>query len=163
MSDVPIRPTRLVVVLGATLISTSPLSVFLFLMALVVSEYVIYPTATMATALISALMAGWATNLLAGDGRRTILSAVLIRNAVCAIPLAVASIFIAGSLSRPIWLIAIVIAYCGVTATVFAVRHRTAEAYTAGDGGYTLGWLLGIAVGVGLIIFVASLAGLAGA
>ncbi|GEM_PF-2629741 len=160
---VPNRTLRVLVVLGVTLIGTSPFAVFLFIMGLVAAEEVIYPTATLATGAISALIASWAANLFAVDERRTDLARVVTHNVMWAIPMAVTTIFLPPYLDSPMWLIAGVIAYCGVIATILAFRRRTDEADAAADGQLTVGWLLGTAVGFGLVIFVASLFGLTGA
>jgi hypothetical protein len=154
---------RFLTVTLITLVGTTPLAVFLFVMSLVVSENVIYPAATLATAAIAALAAGWAATSLAGDEKRTDLGGVVLRNLVLAAVPAVAAAFVASSLDRSIWLISITLVYTSLTASLLAFRYRTNEATTVQDGKVTINWLVGTVVGVGVIIFVASLFGLTGA
>jgi hypothetical protein len=153
---------RFLAVLAITLIVTTPLAIFFFLMGLVVSESVIYPTATLATAAISAVAASWAASSLSVGEERTNLAAVAVRNLAWAVVPAVASIFLASSIDRSIMLIAAVIGYTSVTASILATRHRTVVS-TADYGKLTVSWLVGTMVGVGVVMFVASLFGLAGA
>jgi hypothetical protein len=153
---------RFLAVLAITLIVTTPLAIFFFLMGLVVSESVIYPTATLATAAISAVAASWAASSLSVGEERTNLAAVAVRNLFWAAVPAVASIFFASSIDRSILLIVAVIGYTSVTASILATRHRTAVS-TADYGKLTVSWLVGTMVGVGVVMFVASLFGLAGA
>jgi hypothetical protein len=150
-------------VLTITTVATTPIAVFLFVMGLVVAEAVIYPAATFGTAVISALVASWAATGIAGDDARTDLNAVVVRNLIWAVPPAVASIFLAVSLNRAVWLVIGVLLYTSLTATIFSFRHRTTGTSTATDGARTVGWFLGTVVAVGVTIFVASLFGLTGA
>jgi hypothetical protein len=85
-----------------------------------------------------------------------------VRNLFWAAVPAVASIFFASSIDRSILLIVAVIGYTSVTASILATRHRTAVS-TADYGKLTVSWLVGTMVGVGVVMFVASLFGLAGA
>jgi hypothetical protein len=159
----PNRFLRFLAVFAITLIGTTPLAVFLFVMGLVVAESVIYPFATLATAAIASVIAAWVTNSLVGDEDRTDLRAVVPRNLAWGILPAVASIFLAASLNRSVWLIGTVLVYTSVTASLLSFRHRTAEASMVTDGKLTVGWLVGAVVAVGIVIFVASLFGLTGA
>jgi len=164
MSDKePNRFLRFLAVFSITLIGTTPFAIFLFVLGLVVSESVIYPVAALATAAIAAVIASWVANSLAGDEDRTDIQAAVLRNLAWGVLPAVASVFLAASLDRSVWLIAIVLVYTSVTASLLAFRHRTGEASTVGDGALTVGWLVGTIVSVGLVIFVASLFGLTGA
>jgi hypothetical protein len=88
---------------------------------------------------------------------------VVPRNLAWGILPAVASIFLAASLNRSVWLIGTVLVYTSVTASLLSFRHRTAEASMVTDGKLTVGWLVGAVVAVGIVIFVASLFGLTGA
>lgn len=164
MSDKePNRFLRFLAAFSITLIGTTPFAIFLFVLGLVVTESVIYPVAALATAAIAAVIASWVANSLAGDEDRTDIQAAVVRNLAWGVLPAVASIFLAASLDRSVWLIAIVLIYTSVTASLLAFRHRTGEASTVGDGALTVGWLVGTVVSVGLVIFVASLFGLTGA
>ncbi|MGH8914964.1 MAG: hypothetical protein ACRDZM_10670 [Acidimicrobiia bacterium] len=154
---------RFLAVTAITIIGATPFAVFMFVMGLVVAESVIYPVATLATAAVGALVAGWVANSLAGDEERTDLRATVVRNLAWAVIPAVASIFLASTLDKSVWLIAIVLAYTSATAAILALRHRTTDATTPGDGQLTVGWLVGTVVAVGMVIFVASLFGLTGA
>ena len=68
-----------------TVVVSAPVTLFLFVLGLVVVEFVIFPIATLATAVIAALVAGWAAGRLAGDGYRTDIGAVAWRNLAWAI------------------------------------------------------------------------------
>ncbi len=159
----PKRFLRFLAVFAITLIGTTPFAVFFFVMGLVVTESVIYPVATLATAAIASVIAAWVANSLAGDEDRTDLPAVVPRNLAWGVLPAVASVFLASSLDRSIWLISVVLLYTSVTASLLAFRYRTTEASLIVDGKLTVGWLVGTVVAVGLVIFVASLFGLTGA
>ena len=150
-------------VAAIALLVTTPLAVFLFVMGLVVSENIIYPAAALATAALAALAAGWAANSLTHDEKRTDLAAVVVRNLVLGLLPAGAAVFLASSLDRSVWLIALTLVYCCATASVLAFRYRSDEATAVQDGKLTVNWLIGTVVGVGVIIFVASLFGLTGA
>jgi hypothetical protein len=150
-------------VAAIALLVTTPLAVFLYVMGLVVSENIIYPAAALATAAIAALAAGWAANSLTHDESRTDLATVVVRNLVLGVLPAGAAAFLATSLDRSVWLIALTLVYCSATASVLAFRHRSGEATAVQDGKLTVNWLVGTVVGVGVIIFVASLFGLTGA
>ena len=63
-----------------TVVVSAPFALFLVVLGLVVVEFVIFPTATLATGVIAALVAGWAASKLAGDGYRTDIGAVAWRN-----------------------------------------------------------------------------------
>lgn len=154
---------RFLAVLAITLIVTTPLAIFFFVMGLVVSESVMYPTATLAAAAISAVVASWAANSLSVGEDRTNLAAVAVRNLCWGVVPAVASIFLASSIDRSIALIAAVIGYTSFIASILATRHRTGGVSTADYGKLTVSWLVGTMVGVGVVMFVASLFGLAGA
>jgi hypothetical protein len=155
--------SRFLSVFSLAVVGTAPFAVFLFVMGLVVTERVIYPTASLASSVVAALFAGWAANGVVGDGKRTDLTKVVTRNLLLGLPPAIASILLASAVARAIWLLGAVLAYTCITATILAVRHRSGEATVSGDGQATVGWLLGAVVGVGLVIFVASLFGLTGA
>lgn len=159
----PNRFLRFLAVFAVTLIGTTPFAAFLFVMGLVVTESVIYPVATLATAAIASVIAAWVTNSLVGDKDRTDLHAVVPRNLAWGVLPAVASIFLASSLNRSVWLIATVLIYTSITASLLAFRHRTTEASMVADGKLTVSWLVGAVVAVGIVIFVASLFSLTGA
>jgi hypothetical protein len=159
----PNRFLRFLAVFAITTIGTTPFAVFLFVMGLVVAENVIYPVATLATAAIASVIAAWVTNSIVGDEDRTDLRAVVPWNLAWAVLPAVATIFVASSLNRSIWLIATVLLYTSLTASLLAFRHRTTEASMVADGKLTVSWLVGAVVAVGIVIFVASLFGLTGA
>lgn len=155
--------TRFLSILSASVLATAPFTVFLFVMGLVVAEVVIYPAATLATAVIAGLFGGWAGSSVIGDGKRTDLNAVVIRNLALGVLPATAAGLLAAQVARAIWLIGAVLVFTSLTATFLTFRYRTETATVASDGGLTISWLLGSVVGVGLVIFVASLFGLTGA
>jgi hypothetical protein len=154
---------RFLPVFSLALIGTTPFAVFLFVMGLVVTEYVIYPAASLATAVIAGLFAGWAASGVGGDGKRADLSRVVVLNLILGVVPAVASALLAAAVARVVWLIAGVIVFTSFTGSILALRYRTEEATVASDGSTTVGWLLGAVVGVGVVIFVASLFGMTGA
>ncbi|HEY7469229.1 MAG TPA: hypothetical protein VIC07_06845 [Acidimicrobiia bacterium] len=164
MSEVKTRRiTRFLAVLTISMIGTAPFAMFFYVMGLVVAEQVIYPTAALATSVVAGLVAGWAGNGIAGDDDRTDLNRVVTRNLILGVIPAVVSGLLAVSLNRAIWLIIGVVAFTSLTATWMCFRYRTSQSSAAVDGGATVLWFVGTVVGVGLVIFVASLFGLTGA
>jgi len=154
---------RFLAVFAVTVVVTAPIAVFLFVMVLVVDDQVIFPTATLATAAIASLVASWAASSLATNEKRTHLAAVAVRNLLWGVVPAVVAFFLGSSLDRSVVLIAAVIVYTALTGTVLATRHLSGEATAAEDGKLTVSWLVGTVVGVGVVIFIASLFGLTGA
>lgn len=148
--------TTFVIALGAAL--------FLFSLGLIVVEAVIWPTATLATsvvaALVASLLADWAHN----DGTRTWISEAARRSLAWAlIPALVILLFplLIGQL-RLIWWIAAVATYATIAGTFFASRMRATEQEHSRLRTSLL-WLGGTIGAVIVIIFVASLFGLTGA
>ncbi len=154
---------RFLPVFALALIGTTPFAVFLFVMGLVVAEYVIYPAASLATAVIAGLFAGWAASGVAEDGKRADLTRVAIWNLTLGVVPAVGSVVLASAVARAVWLIGGVIVFTSLTGSILALICRTEDATVASDGSTTVGWLLGAVVSVGVVIFVASLFGLTGA
>ncbi len=154
---------RFLPVFALTLIGTTPFAVFLFVMGLVVAEYVIYPTASLATAVIAGLFAGWAASGVSEDGRRADLTRVVMLNLILGVVPAVGSVLLSESVARAVWLIGGVIVFTSLTGSILALRCRTEDTTVAADGSTTVGWLLGAVVGVGIVIFIASLFGMTGA
>ncbi len=146
-----------------TVVVSAPFALFLVVLGLVVVEYVIFPTATLATGVIAALVAGWAASRLAGDGYRTDIGAVAWRNLAWAIiPAAAAALPFLDVLS-PGLLTLVVVFYTALGATLFAFRHRTPDTSIPRDLRITAAWLGGTVIAVVLIIMVASVFGLTGA
>jgi hypothetical protein len=138
----------------------SPVAFVAFAMSLMVAEMVMFPTATMVTAVITALVASWAARRLAGDGDETNVSRVAWRNLAWAmIPAAVAP-FLA---LFPIGAVAIAVLYTSIGATRLAFRHRRPKRPIGTDLALSAVWLVGTGLGVAFILFVASRFGLTGA
>ena len=144
-----------------TVVVSAPFALFLVVLGLVVVEFVIFPTATLATGVIAALVAGWAAGRLAGDGYRTDIGAVAWRNLAWAVIPAAALPFL--DVLSPGLLALVVVFYTALGATLFAFRHRTPDTSIPRDLRITAAWLGGTVIAVVLIIMVASVFGLTGA
>lgn len=133
-------------------------------MSLMVAELVIYPTVTLLTALITGLVASWLADALAGDEQRTDLNEVIRRNLAWGLvpALGASGYFWLGSLFPPVFLLAAVLIWTGATAARFAFRHRKPESGAGSRVAQSAAWLVGAALAVAAIIFVASLFGLTG-
>jgi hypothetical protein len=139
---------------------------FVLPLGLIVVEYVIFPLALGVGAILASLAAGWTGNRLAADRSRTLLMRVVWTTELVALVLAV--IFLANAALRLVLLGPVFYPglFCAIalalTATIATGRFRTRH-IPANDGRLTL-WLLVLAVvSVPVVIFLASLAGLAGA
>jgi len=131
-------------------------------MALMVVEFVVLPTATLVLAVVSALVASWAADGLAGDGRHSDLDIVARRNLAWAvIPAALA-------LVSPWWhpvaalLLYVVVLWTVVAATRLAFRYRRPKASNARRLAQSAVWLMGTGLTTTATIFVASLLGRTG-
>ena len=134
-----------------------------FAMALVVVELVIFPTMTLVIAVVTALVASWAADSLAADGLHTDLDQTVGRHLVWALvpaALAVLSSFV--PLPRA-YLLAFVVIWMVVAATVLAFRHRREKTSIRRRLAQSGVWLLGTGLVTAVVIFVASLFGLTGA
>ena len=154
-------PRRRTAVFIITVVVSAPFALFLVVLGLVVVEYVIFPTATLATGVIAALVAGWAASKRAGDGYRTDIGAVAWRNLAWAVIPAAALPFL--DVLSPGLLALVVVFYTALGATLFAFRHRTPDTSIPRDLRITAAWLGGTVIAVVLIIMVASVFGLTGA
>lgn len=141
----------------------APVAFIGFAMALMVVEFVVLPTATLVLAVVSALVASWAADGLAGDGRHSDLDTVARRNLAWAvIPAALA-------LVSPWWhpvaafLLYVVVLWTVVAATRLAFRYRRPKASMARRLAQSVVWLMGTGLTTTATIFVASLFGLTGA
>ena len=137
---------------------------FLFALGLIVQEAVIWPSATLATSVIAALVAAPLSDWARHDGtraptgevvRRTLAWALLPALLILLFPLLIGQL-------RLIWFIALVAVYTTVAAFFFASRFRAPAADTRRLK-TSLYWLLGTALTLIGIIFLASLFGLTGA
>jgi hypothetical protein len=145
------------------LLVAAPVTFVGFAMALVVVELVIFPTVTLVIAVVTALVASWAADGLAGDGLHTDLDQTVSRNLVWALvpaALAVLSIFVPPT--GPFLLLLVVI-WLVVAATALAFRHRRAKTSTGRRLTQSGVWLFGTGLATAVVIFVASLFGLTGA
>jgi hypothetical protein len=148
-------------------IAAGILGMFLVLpFGLIASEYVIFALALGVAGLFAALGAGWAANLLAGDGTRTRLQQVALATELAAALIAI--LFLTNSVLRvgllgPVLYIALA---CGISlglvAAVAAWRFRSTDK-VEGEVRLTVLLLVLAVVSVPVAIFLASLAGLTGA
>ena len=140
---------------------SAPFTFILFTLGLMVVEFVMFPAAILATGVIATLVAGRVAGRLAEDGYRTDIGAVAWRNLAWAIiPAAASPFLVVGPL---IWLIAIVLFYTALGATLLAFRHRTPEPSVRRDLRISAAWLGGTVIALVLIIIVASVFDLTGA
>jgi hypothetical protein len=135
-------------------------------LGLIASEFVIFPLALGVSAILASVCAAWAGNFLAGDGTSTrLLQVVGVTEVVAAI---MAVLVLAGASLRlvllgPLIYVAVACACAlAIGAGLATWRFRGAER-AAGDGRLSLGLLVLAVVSVPAIIFIAWLAGLAGA
>jgi hypothetical protein len=132
-------------------------------MALMVAEFVIFPTATLALTVITALIASWTADGLGGDGRHSDLNTVVRRNlAWGVIPAAIA---LASPWRPPIaaFLPYVVVLWTVIASTRLAFRYRRIQTSQARRLTQSAVWLMGAGLTTTAIIFVASLFGLTGA
>lgn len=124
----------------------------------------IYPLATLATAVVAALAGSWLARFLVGDGMATEMGAAVSRTLMWAVIPAALSVGLAYS-SFPSTLVALVAATVVgvVAATHYATRFRTARRPLAREVGATALWVTGMIAVIAAVIFVASLFGLTGA
>lgn len=145
------------------LLVAAPVTFVGFAMALLASEFVIFPTMTLVIAVVTALVASWAADGLAGDGLHTDLDQAVGRNLVWALmPAAVAVVSIFVPPSGPFVLLFVVI-WMTVTATTLVFRYRRAKTSMGRRLAQSGFWLLGTGLTTAVVIFVASLFGLTGA
>ena len=145
------------------LVIAAPITFIGFAMALLVVEFVIYPMITLVIAVVTALVASFAADGLAGDGLHTDLNRAVGRNlawGVVPAALAVLSIFVPPAHA---FLLAFVVLWMVVSATALAFRYRKAKTSTGSQFMQSGAWLLGTGVTTAVVVFVASLFGLTGA
>lgn len=158
-SEMRLRVGRLLVGVLTVLIA-SPVAFVVFAMSLLVAEVVMFPTATLAIAVIAGLVASWAARMRAGDGNGPDVNAVISRNLMWAIVPASVSPFLA---MFPVGAVAIAVLYTGIGATRLAFRHRRPKRSISKDLALWAMWLAGTGLGVAVILIVASQFGLTGA
>jgi small-conductance mechanosensitive channel len=157
------RSLNLFLVFTVTLVVTAPFSFFGFALALIVAEAVIYPTATLVTAVVAGLVASWTATTTARDGSRTDIGAVARRSVTWAIIPAAISPLLFQVVSRNIFGLLLVLLYTTLVATSLAFRLRTEESSTRRELRITAAWVGGTVIAIVLIITVAGMFGLAGA
>jgi len=145
----------------------SVVGTFLILpLGLIVSEYVVFPLALGVTAVLASLGAGWAGNFLAGDGTRTQLTQVVGITLLTAAALAALFLINAGLrlvILGPVFYLGLTCALVLALAAALATwRMRSTQRGTR-DGLLTLGLLAVVVASVPVVVFIAWLAGLAGA
>lgn len=154
---------RWVIVGVITFVIASIVALILFSMGLIVHESVIWPTATLATSIIAALVASLTSRWIVRPKKDVDVNAVAARSLVWALlPAAVILLFplLVGSL-RLVWWIALVVTYTTAFAVSLTRRHRNT---TSGRPLFISAmWLAGTVAGVIAVVFVASLFGLTGA
>jgi hypothetical protein len=152
--------------IAATVIGFVGLLVLMSL-GLIVSELVITPLALLVAGVFVALAAGWTGTLLATDGTRTQLGAVVARTEVTAAVLAIALLALMGLqitiFGRLIYLIVACSVLLALGASIETGRNRDATQSRHHDVRLTLTLLAAAVVAVPLVIWVASVFGLTGA
>jgi hypothetical protein len=135
-------------------------------LGLIVSEYVVFPLAFGVAAVTAALGAGGAGNFLAGDGTRTRLLQVVGITLLAAAALAALFLINAGLrlvILGPVFYPALICALLLAIAAALATwRMRSTQRGTR-EGLLTLGILAVVVASVPVVVFIAWLAGLAGA
>ena len=158
------NPIRWTIAGLVTLALVLGVSLFLFALGLIVQEAVIWPTSTLATSVIAALVGAPLSDWARRDGtvaqtgevvRRTLAWALLPALVILLFPLLIGQL-------RLIWWIGLVALYTTSAAYFFASRFR-APAGATHRLKPSLYWLLGTALTLIGIIFLASLFGLTGA
>lgn len=158
------NPIRWAVAGVLTLAVALVVALFLFALGLIVHEAVIWPTATLATSVVSALVASLISDWVFRDGKRAMISEVARRSLAWALlPALLILLFplLIGAL-RLIWWVGFVAVYTTAVGHFFASRFR-GPPEEAKRFGTTFNWLVGTATAIVAIIFVASLFGLTGA
>lgn len=149
---------------GLIVLPVAALATFVgFAMALMAIEIVILPTMTLVVAVVTALVASWAADGLAGDGLHTALDKAVGRNLVWAlVPAALAVLSIFAPPAGPFMQFFVVI-WMVVVATTLVFRYQRPRASSGRRLGQSGVWLLGTGLATALVIFVASRFGLTGA
>lgn len=158
------NPFRWAIAGLATLIIALVAALFLFALGLIVQEAVIWPTATLATSVVSAVIASLLSDWVLVDGKRAVVTGVARRNLAWALlPALLILLFplLIGSL-RLIWWVGLVAIYTTAVGLYLAARFREPGAQVRRWRASLL-WLAGTAAALVAIIFVASLFGLTGA
>ncbi len=158
------HPIRWAIAVLPTLVIALGAALFLFSLGLIVHEGVIWPSATLATSVVSAVAASVLSDWAIRDGTRAKITGVARRSLAWALlPALLILLFplLIGAL-RLIWWIGLVAVYTTVVAFYFARRFRGPSEETRRLKA-SLAWLTGTFAAVVVIIFVASLFGLTGA
>ena len=132
-------------------------------MGLLAVEFVIHPTVILVISVVTALVASWAADGLAGDGLHTDLNQTVARNLAWGVVPASLSILSAFVPAVGPFLLFFVVIWMTVTATALALRHRRAKTSPGKRLGQTGVWLLGTLAATTAIVYLASLFGLTGA
>jgi hypothetical protein len=150
-----------------TLIVTLVGMLGVLIFGLIVAEVIIFPLALIIAAALAALSAGWAATLLARDGMRTDLWAVLGVTEAVAVIFAVvvlATLALRNLLFGPVFGIGLVSSLIlTLSAVIAAGRFRRPITQSQGDIKMTIILLVLAVLSIPLVIWLASLVGLAGA
>lgn len=141
----------------------APVAFIGFAMALMVAEFVIFPTATLALTVITALIASWTADGLGGDGRHSDLNTVARRNLAWGLIPAAAALAAPWLPPVAAFLLYVVVLWTVTAATRLAFRYRRTKTSKARRLAQSAAWLMGAGLTTTAIIFVASLFGLTGA
>lgn len=159
-----VHPFRWAIAAVSTFVVTLGVALFLFALGLIVHESVIWPTATLVTSVVSALLASLLSDWAVRDGTRATTTGVARRSLAWALlPALLILLFplLVGEL-RLIWWIGLVAVFTTAMAVYLASRFRGPGEETRRWRASLL-WLAGTVVALIAIIFVASLFGLTGA
>jgi hypothetical protein len=164
--DRPHRARRVgavVVTAGVALVCSAAAAFVLFALGLSVHPLIVLPLAVAGTALVAALSAAWTSTLIARDGTRADLGAVLRR----VVPTAVVLLVVVPPLTvfAPILFIAVALTFgaLSVVAAHAAWTRRTSVGTASGDVRFTLVVLAIAAAATAAALLLASMAGLTGA
>lgn len=164
MSKVP-WSTWIMVWLPAQLVSLVT-CIFLFSLGLILIEFLVYPLALGIAALLVGLTAVWMSNRLIHDNLRTPVNAVVGRCELAAIILSLLLIVTrvaSRPIARPIVAISVVSFILAIVATAAAILLRRVPEGDPHLRRRVILWLILAFVSIPLVIYIASLFGLAGA
>ena len=164
------RALRWLVAFAVALVVSTVGGFFVFALGLILPETLSYPLGFAAVALLAALGAGWLGTLLAPDGRRSRLPAIVGVTELVALaalvlvvalrlsPLARTELF-----NRNVYTLLLATVAVSAAASTATWRLRTATGSAGRDAGLTLGLLALAVAAIVATIAVASLLGIAGA
>lgn len=159
--------TIILIIIGiATLAVSLVVSTFLFVLGLILADFILYPMALCISALFTAVTAVALNNLLFHDERHTALRPVVIVCEATAVILAAVLIIITavGAINVPVILPSGAAALILALTAIIAARHyRAAEPAASNEKLQAVTWIALALAAIPLIIFIASIFGLAGA